>query len=78
MTYQLEHLKARAARAELRRSADLARHADQLNAALYPHKELQERSIPGVQLLAHHGRELLGALSDSVRMECRDHQVIFL
>ena len=78
MKYQLQRLQARAARAELRRRQDLARHAEQLNATLYPDKALQERSLPGIQLLAQHGKELLDALSDSMRMECRDHQVVFL
>jgi hypothetical protein len=78
MHYQLERLQARAARAKLRRSEDLRRHADQLTAALYANKELQERSLPGVQMLAQHDTELLDQLLGCIRLECRDHQVVFI
>ena len=78
MQHQLESLRARAARAELRQSEILGRHADLLSNSLYPNKVLQEREIAGVYFLARHGTELLRQLYDSIHTDCLDHQVISL
>jgi bacillithiol biosynthesis cysteine-adding enzyme BshC len=78
MHYQLDQLRSRAARAELRHSEILARHAELLSNALYPNKTLQEREIAGVYFLARHGSELLRNLYDSIHTDCFDHQVISL
>ncbi len=78
MLHQLEQLRARAARAELRQSEVLTRHADLLCGALYPDKVLQERETPGVYFLSRHGIELLHSLFDSINTDCLDHQVITL
>ena len=76
MNYQLEQLRARAARAELRRKEILARHALQLSNSLYPRKELQEREIGGVSFLGRHGLELLERLYEATGAACPDHQII--
>ena len=55
MQHQLEQLRSRAARAELRQSEILGRHAELLGNALYPNKVLQEREIGGVYFVARHG-----------------------
>ena len=47
MKYQLTQLRARAARAELRQTQVLSRHADFLSNTLYPNKILQEREVAG-------------------------------
>lgn len=78
MNYQLEQLRARAARAELRRKEILARHALQLSNSLYPRKELQEREIGGVSFLGRHGLELLERLYAATGAACPDHQIIYL
>jgi bacillithiol biosynthesis cysteine-adding enzyme BshC len=78
MQYQLEHLRTGAARAELRQSEILSRHAEQLSNALYPGKSLQEREVAGVYFLARYGRELLHQLYGSIHTECLDHQVVSL
>jgi bacillithiol biosynthesis cysteine-adding enzyme BshC len=78
MQHQLESLRARAARAELRQTEILTRHAELLSNALYPHKTLQERELPGIYFLSRHGRELLRGLYDSIHADCLDHQVITL
>jgi bacillithiol biosynthesis cysteine-adding enzyme BshC len=78
MNYQLERLRGRAGRAQLRRSELLARHAEEISASLYPHKDLQERSIGGVSFMARYGRELLLRLYDAATLECPGHQVIAL
>ena len=78
MLHQLEQLRSRAARAELRQSEVLNRHADLLCGALYPDKILQEREIPGIYFLSRYGTELLHALYDAIHTDCLDHQVITL
>jgi len=78
MKYQLTQLEARAARAEVQRNEVITRHADSLNWALYPNKELQEREIGGLSFLARNGVILLQNLYEAVRTDCHDHQVIDL
>jgi uncharacterized protein YllA (UPF0747 family) len=78
MRHQLESLRARAARAELRQSEVLGRHAALLSNALYPNKTLQEREIAGIYFLSRHAMELLHDLYDSIHTDCLDHQVITL
>ncbi|MGO9650544.1 MAG: bacillithiol biosynthesis cysteine-adding enzyme BshC [Terriglobales bacterium] len=78
MLHQLESLHARAARAELRHSEILDRHAALLSNALYPNKVLQEREIAGVYFLARYGSDLLRNLYDSIHPDCVDHQLISL
>ena len=78
MQHQLDGLRARAARSELRQAEVLRRHSQVLSNALYPRQTLQERELAGIYFLARHGRELLGALYDGIRSDCLDHQVISL
>ncbi len=78
MQHQLEQLRSRAARAELRQSEILGRHAKLLSNALYPNRVLQEREIGGLYFVARHGTELLGSLYDTLRTDCLDHQIIAL
>jgi uncharacterized protein YllA (UPF0747 family) len=78
MQYQLEHLRSSAARAELRQSEVLERHAGFLSSALYPNKTLQEREIAGVYFVARHGLDLLRQLYGNIRSDCLDHQVVWL
>jgi bacillithiol synthase len=76
MQHQLEQLRSRAARAELRQSEILGRHAELLGNALYPNKVLQEREIGGLYFLARQGPELLRDLYNTLRTDCLDHQII--
>jgi bacillithiol synthase len=78
MQHQLEQLRSRAARAELRHSEILGRHADLLSNALYPNKTLQEREIAGIYFVSRHGREFLQTVYDAINPECLDHQIISL
>jgi bacillithiol biosynthesis cysteine-adding enzyme BshC len=78
MHHQLEQLRSRAARAELRQSEILSRHAELLSHALYPNKGLQEREIAGVYFVSRHGAELLRNLYDTVHTDCLDHQIVSL
>ena len=76
MEYQLTSLRQRAARAELRRSEEVTRHAAVLSAGLYPNRDLQERQLAGVFFTARYGAELLLRLYDAAQTTCPDHQVI--
>jgi bacillithiol biosynthesis cysteine-adding enzyme BshC len=76
MQHQLEQLRSRAARAELRQSEILGRHAELLGNALYPNKVLQEREIGGVYFVARQGAEFLRNLYETLRTDCLDHQVV--
>jgi bacillithiol biosynthesis cysteine-adding enzyme BshC len=78
MNYQLERLRGRAARAQVRRDEILGRHAKEISAALYPHKELQERCIGGISFIARYGTGLLLRLYDTASLECPGHQIIHL
>ena len=78
MLYQINNLRARAARAELRHSEVILRHAEVINNSLYPGKELQERSFAGIYFLAKHGKQLMGGLLDAMHPDCLDHQIIDL
>jgi uncharacterized protein YllA (UPF0747 family) len=78
MHYQLKRLRARAARAELKRNEILTRHADMISNSLYPNKLLQEREIAGIYFLARYGKELLDQLYETVHTDCLDHQVVSL
>lgn len=76
--HQLESLRAKAARAELRQTEVLGRHAKLLSNALYPNKTLQEREIAGIYFVARYGTDLLRNLYDCIHADCLDHQVISL
>ncbi|HXE90645.1 MAG TPA: bacillithiol biosynthesis cysteine-adding enzyme BshC [Terriglobales bacterium] len=78
MTHQLERLRGRAARAQLRRNQEIVRHAGQLNNSLYPHKALQEREIGGITYVARYGTGLLLRLYDAAQLGCAGHQMINL
>ncbi|HVO64272.1 MAG TPA: bacillithiol biosynthesis cysteine-adding enzyme BshC [Terriglobales bacterium] len=78
MQYQLEHLRSSAARAELRQSEVLERHAAFLSNLLFPHKTLQEREIAGIYFVARFGPELLKLLYDNIHSDCLDHQIVSL
>jgi bacillithiol biosynthesis cysteine-adding enzyme BshC len=76
--YQVDRLEKRAAQAELRRSEVLARHAAQIENALYPNKSLQEREIAALYFYANHGPELIDRLVDLAQTRCPDHKVLRL
>lgn len=74
--HQLESLRARAARAELRQSEVVSRHAQQLINALFPNKTLQEREIAAIYYLSRYGVEFLSVLYATLQTGCHDHQVV--
>ncbi len=78
MLYQITNLQSRAARAELRHSEVVGRHAEALSNSLYPDKTLQEREFAGIYFLAKHGGKLLNDLLGTIHPDCVDHQLITL
>jgi len=78
MRYQMNRLRRLAANAELRKNADLKRHANAISMALYPNGHLQEREIGGVYFLGRYGTQLIQQLLDVSKTECTDHQVYYL
>jgi uncharacterized protein YllA (UPF0747 family) len=76
--YQINRLRRLAANAELRKNADLKRHANALSLALYPHGHLQEREIGGAYFLGRYGTQLIQQLLDTAKIDCTDHQVYYL
>jgi bacillithiol synthase len=78
MLYQINNLRARASRAELRHSEVVQRHAEALSNSLYPEKTLQEREFAGIYFLAKHGKQLMDGLLDTIHPDCLDHQIIAL
>jgi bacillithiol biosynthesis cysteine-adding enzyme BshC len=78
MRYQVGRLEKRAAQAELRRNEILARHATEIENALYPHRNLQEREIAGLYFYAKWGPELLERLVETAQARCPEHKVVRL
>lgn len=75
MRYQVGRLHRRAARAALRRTHVLSQHADLIVNALYPEKELQERTVGAAYFLAKYGLDLVDTLVDAAGT-CPEHRVI--
>ena len=78
MRYQVGRLEKRAAQAELRRNEILTRHAAQIENALYPHRDLQEREIAGLYFYAKYGPELLERLVETAQARCPEHKIVRL
>jgi bacillithiol biosynthesis cysteine-adding enzyme BshC len=76
MEYQLERLKAQAAKAELRQGEVIGRHAETLSQALYPGQELQERAVAGIYFVARYGMDLLRQVHDAIQLDCHNHQML--
>jgi bacillithiol synthase len=77
MLYQLRKLRRKAGRAANFRSGVLDRHESLLRDALFPRRNLQERSLSFLPFLAAHGLGLLDELDQCIRVGVA-HQVAFL
>lgn len=78
MRHQLEGIRSKAARAELRQSEVLDRHAQLLSNALYPNKTLQERELAGIYFVARYGTGFLQDIFNAIHTDCFDHQLLFV
>jgi bacillithiol biosynthesis cysteine-adding enzyme BshC len=78
MLYQLSKIGGKAARVELRNNEGLTKDAHRVLIELFPHKELQERVLPGIYFLAQYGPELIAELKKAAAPQCPGHQIIRL
>jgi bacillithiol biosynthesis cysteine-adding enzyme BshC len=78
MMYKLDRLERRAAKAELRRTEILIRHAAQIENSLFPHKTLQEREIGSLYFYAKYGPGLIDQLVELAQARCPEHKVLVL
>jgi uncharacterized protein YllA (UPF0747 family) len=78
MQYQLSRLEGKAARAELRRNEQLDRDAAEILTMLFPLKSLQERTLPGVYMLAEYGPSLLEQLTEVAATHCPGHHLVYV
>ncbi len=75
MQYQLSKIARKAARAEVRRNPKLQADADTILSELFPEKDLQERTLPGVWFLAQH-KGLLDSLLALAEEYCPGHHIV--
>jgi bacillithiol biosynthesis cysteine-adding enzyme BshC len=76
--HQFLKLKRKAGRAENFRTGVLDRHERLLLDALYPHRDLQERTLSALPFMASNGSELLDTLSHHVNLSAPQHHILFL
>jgi uncharacterized protein YllA (UPF0747 family) len=76
--HQFLKLKRKAGRAENFRTGVLDRHERLLLDALYPHRDLQERTLSALPFVASNGSELLDTLSHDVNLSAPQHHILFL
>ncbi len=78
IAHQLEGLRARFHRAQMRRDRAVLRQLERASTALYPEKSLQERHVNVTSLLARHGRYLVEWIHDAIDLSTNDHQIVYL
>ena len=76
--YQLEKLKAQAARAEAQKTELIGRYVESLSQLLYPNKGLQERTLGAIYFVARYGPELLRRIYDLIPTNNLEHQIVEL
>lgn len=77
MLYQVSKIGRKAARAEARRNAQLVADSNAILCELFPEKDLQERTLPGVYFLAKHPG-LIEDLIDLAAEHCPGHHLVKL
>lgn len=78
IAHQLEGLRSRFHRAQMRRDRAVLRQLERAATALYPEKGLQERHVNVTSLLARHGRYLVEWIHDAIDLSTNDHQIVYL
>ena len=78
IAHQLEGLRTRFHRAQMRRDRAVLRQLERAATALYPGKSLQERHVNVTSLLARHGRYLVEWIYDAIDLSTNDHQIVYL
>jgi bacillithiol biosynthesis cysteine-adding enzyme BshC len=78
IVHQLEGLRTRFHRAQVRRDRAVLRQLERAATALYPEKSLQERHVNVASLLARHGRYFVRWIHDAIDLSTADHQIVYL
>ncbi|MGB9181873.1 MAG: bacillithiol biosynthesis cysteine-adding enzyme BshC [Pyrinomonadaceae bacterium] len=78
INYQIEGLRTRFHRAQMKRDEAAQRQLDRAFQALYPHKTLQERHINIASLLARHGLYAVNWIYNVINLGSTDHQIVYL
>jgi bacillithiol synthase len=78
MRYQMNRLRTMAANFQLQKEASLARHAQSIVQALYPHSTMQERVHGAAYYFARHSVELAELLCQQAEKACPGHTAIWL
>jgi bacillithiol biosynthesis cysteine-adding enzyme BshC len=76
--YQFTKLKGKAGRAETFRTSVLDMHERLLLDALYPHRDLQERTLCALPFIATNGPQLFDELARAADLSSPQHHVLFL
>lgn len=76
--HQLDGLRARFHRAQIRRDRAALRQLERASTALYPERALQERHVNVTSLLARHGLYAVEWIHDAVDLSTNDHLVVYL
>jgi bacillithiol biosynthesis cysteine-adding enzyme BshC len=76
--YQFTRLKGKAGRAETFRTSVLDMHERLLLDALYPHRDLQERTLCALPFIAMNGPQLFDELARAADLSSPQHHVLFL
>ncbi|HEX8721159.1 MAG TPA: bacillithiol biosynthesis cysteine-adding enzyme BshC [Pyrinomonadaceae bacterium] len=78
IAHQLEGLRTRFHRAQMRRDRAVLRQLERAATALYPGKSLQERHVNVTSLVARHGRYFVEWVYDAIDLSTNDHQIVYL
>ncbi|MGA8143026.1 MAG: bacillithiol biosynthesis cysteine-adding enzyme BshC [Candidatus Acidiferrales bacterium] len=78
MLHQFHKLKEKSGRAQNLRTGVIDAHETMLLAALYPHKDLQERTLCAMPWLALYGPEFLDNLARNIDLGAPQHHLLFL
>jgi bacillithiol biosynthesis cysteine-adding enzyme BshC len=76
--YQFTKLKGKAGRAEAFRTGVLDMHERRLLDALYPHRDLQERTLCALPFIAASGPQLIDELARAAELASPQHHILFL
>lgn len=76
--HQLQGLRSRFHRAQMRRDRTTLRQLERAAAALYPEKSLQERHVNVAGLLARHGSYAVRWIHDAIDLSTNDHLIVYL
>jgi len=78
INYQIDGLRTRFQRAQISRDEALQRQLEHAFELLYPEKNLQERRMNIVSLLARHGQYVIDWIFDAIELGSNEHEIVYL